>query len=175
MLFLWNYTVFFCTPAVDKLETNMFAIFVTFTVLFALVANFLGFELLKKFNFMRMFTKNSNQMVEWEYPGDKTKKPGMRNIVLRGQRPFSVLIGFNLKISLIGHNGFDYYGFAQADEKHMVVISTYLGKKPCIFQFFVNTDLAHNHIGVSSNDWDQELNPDVSFPPHWYQRLGFYG
>lgn len=154
----------------------MFVLFsIILATLFALIANFLGLEFLKKFNFMRMFIKTSNQMVEWYHPGDKARKPGMYNIVLRGQRPFSVLIGFNLKIAFLHHSGFDYYGFAQADEKNVIVISTYLGKKSCKFQFLMNTNLTHNLVTVTSSNEDQGLKPIISFPPHWYQRLGFYG
>lgn len=153
----------------------MLVLFIVLTVVFASVAGFLGSEFLKKFGFMRDFIKNSNQMVVWHYPGLKGNKPGMRNIVLRGSKPFCALVGFRFNIPVLGYSGFDYYGFVSSDGRGVAVISTYLGKGGCDFQFFVNTDLAHNPVTATSSEDDQQLQPQSVYPPHWYQRLSFYG
>ncbi len=153
----------------------MLALFIASTVIFATAAIILGSELLKKFAFMRDFIGNSNQMVVWRYEGLEGREPGMHNVVLRGQTPFCALVGFKLDIPILGHTGFDYYGFVQSDEHGVAVISTYLGKGRCEFRFFVNTDLAQNPVTATSNESDQQLQPYSSYPPHWYQRLGFYG
>jgi len=151
----------------------MNALFTAPAIVFALIAIFLGKELLKKFGFMRDFVNNSNQEVTWNYGGDD--KPGMYNIVLRGEKPFCALVGFTLKIPFLGYEGFDYYGFVQSDQNGVAVISTYLGKGECEFRFFLNTDLEVDPVAVSSSDDDQELNPDSTYPPHWWQQLSFYG
>jgi hypothetical protein len=146
-----------------------------FTVIFAWLALFLGQEFLKKFGFMDEFIQDSNQMVVYRYPGlTNGEKPGMRNIVLRGQKPFSALIGFNLNIPFINYSGFDYYGKVKSGEYFIAVISTYVGKSPVAFKFLVNTDLSINRITASSTEVDQHFTPNVEYPPHWYQRLGFY-
>lgn len=137
-----------------------------------IIALFLGSEFLEKFRFMRDFIQRSNQFVEWKYDGDRT--PGMYNIVLQGQRGFSMLVGFELAIPILGYKGFDYYGFVRSDSSGRVVISTYLGRGKAKFQFFVNCDLGANPVVVSSTNEDQTYFPDVTYPPHWYQRLGFY-
>lgn len=145
---------------------------------FAPVAIFLGTEFLKKFRFMEGFVANSQQMTFLLYKGTKAeqnKKPGMRNIVLRGSKPFCALVGFQLEIPLLKYSGFDYYGFVQSDEHGVAVISTYMGKGPCLFLFLVNMDLSYNTIEATSHDLDQNLKPNVTYPPHWYQRIGFYG
>lgn len=153
----------------------MLALFIVLTVVFASVAGFLGSEFLKKFRFMRDFISNSNQMVVWHYRGLEGRKPGMRNIVLRGSKPFCALVGFKLDIPILGYSGFDYYGFVRSDDQGIAVISTYLGKGECEFQFFVNTDLDHSPVSATSSEDDQRLQPHSTYPPHWYQRLSFYG
>ncbi|OGH91785.1 MAG: hypothetical protein A2534_04645 [Candidatus Magasanikbacteria bacterium RIFOXYD2_FULL_39_9] len=142
---------------------------------FAPVAIFLGTEFLKKFRCMYVFTKNSDQMISWYHIGDGFRKKGMYNIVLRGQKPFTALVGFKLDIPVLGYSGYDYYGVVHSDSSGVAVISTYLGKGFCTFQFFVNTNMETNPIHATSSDEDQTLTPHVVYPPHWYQRVGFYG
>jgi len=166
--------MFSCNPAWNSIYGGKMISWILF-VMFFTVSLFLGKEMLKKFRFMWNFVKNSSQMVIWHHLGGKNFKPGMFNIVLRGEKPFAVLVGFHLTIPLLKYKGFDYYGFVQSDENGVAVISTYLGKGACEFQFFVNTDLTSNLVVVTSNDEDQRLSPNVFYPPHWYQRLGFYG
>ncbi len=141
-------------------------------VLFATSAIFLGLEFKKKFGFMANFARNSNQLLIWKSWG--SKKPGMHNIILRGNRPFCALVGFQLNVPMFGMSGFDYYGFVKSNDQGVAVISTYIGKGECEFLFFVNTDLNHNSVVASSTERDQLHTPDVTYPPHWWQRLGIF-
>lgn len=140
-------------------------------VVFFAIAVFLGTEMLKKFEFMRDFTRNTNQLVTWRHNG--YRQPGMYNIVLRGKKPFCVLIGFQLVITELGHVGYDHYGFLCSGNDSVVAFSTYLGKHSCNFQFLVSADLNDNPIVVTSSEDDQKLVPREVYPSHWYQRLGF--
>lgn len=142
-----------------------------FALVFLITAVFLGTEMLKKFHFMRDFVNHSNQLVTWNYAGDR--KPGMYKIVLSGQKPFGALVGFRLEIPAIGFSGYDYYGFVRSDMGGLAVISTYLGKGKCEFRFLTTSD--KSQITVTSTEGDQELMPQEVYPPHWYQKLGFYG
>jgi hypothetical protein len=143
---------------------------------------FLGKEMFKKFRFMRDFVNNSRSLLELNYEGAKEYgwDKGMRNIVIRAKEPFSVLVGFELTAPVFG-TGFDYYGFTNArrlengiNDEYVAVISTYLGNGPCLFQFFLNCDAVTTDARVSTTDDDQKLKPAVVYPPHLYQRLGFY-
>lgn len=142
------------------------------------IALFLGKEMFKKFCFMRDFVNNSRSLLVLNYEGAKEYgwDRGMRNIVIRAKEPFSVLVGFKLTAPVFG-TGFDYYGFANArrsEDGCVAVISTYLGNGPCVFQFFLNCDAATTDARVSTTDDDQKFSPTAIFPPHFYQRLGFY-
>ncbi len=153
----------------------MLLLFIVLTIVFTPIAIFLGVEFLKKFAFMRDFVQSSNQLVTWNYQGLDDRKPGMRNIVLCGPKPFCALVGFRLDIPIVGYSGFDYYGFVRSDSRGVAVVSTWVGRGSCQFQFFVNTDLGVNPITATSSDDDQSLTPDATRPPHWYQKIGFYG
>jgi hypothetical protein len=154
----------------------MTVLLVVLVTALTILSGFLGKEFLKKFAFMRDFIKTSNQSLSWYYQGDR--KPGMYTIVLRAKKPFSALVGFRLDIPILGYSGFDYYGFVQArqqvDGQYVAVVSTYMAGGEVEFQFFVNSDLGVNPINVSSSDEDQSLTPGATFPPHLYQRIGFY-
>lgn len=78
-----------------------------FAVLSFSIACFLGKEFLRKFRFMQEFVAASKQTVTFQHDGKRT--PGMHNIVLRGKAPFSVLVGFQLEIPIIGYSGYDYF------------------------------------------------------------------
>lgn len=146
------------------------------TILLLILSWFLGTEMLKKFGFMGRFVRKADQIViSWYYAGKKTgRKPGMYNIVLRGKQSFSTLIGFKLEIPFSKGEKFDCYGEVTSDEHGVAVISTYLGNGAVEFQFVVSGELRHNSIEVTSTDADQRLEPHVKYPPHWYQRIGFY-
>lgn len=153
----------------------MCTLFAVLTLVFGSIVYFLTMEFVKKFRVMADFIKDSDQLVRWRYFGAKQeyRKPGMRNVVLRGSRPFKALIGF--KLGIFGKWGYDYYGMVRSDEQGVAVISTYLGKGPCTFQFLLDRSVELCPTMVSSCGCDQQLQPDVTYPPHWWQRLGFWG
>ena len=134
---------------------------------------FLGKEHLKKFHYNNLFYKNSNLLLTWKHESGKDFKPGMYNIVLRGQKPFKALIGFQLRFRWFKYEGYDHYGSVQSNESGVAVISTYLGKNACDFNFVINSDLTLNQVVATSTEEDQKLSPHVTHPPHWFQRLGF--
>lgn len=145
-------------------------------VLLLVVVLFLAKELWKKFGFIDDFARRSGQLKIFHYPGAKKSgiKPGMRKIVLRGREGvhFSVLIGFELIIPLLGRR-MDYYGFVQAGEKGVAVFETYLGKGAATFMFIISRE-DPDEVRVTSGSAEQTLPANVSYPPHFYQRLGFY-
>ncbi|MFH1947500.1 MAG: hypothetical protein ABIJ23_05100 [Candidatus Magasanikbacteria bacterium] len=162
-------------PNVEVIKMNWIIwTLIVVVVITSSIAIFLGREMLKKFGYMHSFVQSSNQLITWSYSGGR--KSGMYNIVLRGPKNFSALVGFNLKIPVLGYSGYDYYGQVDSNQNGVAVISTYLGKGATEFQFLVSRDLEHCSIEVASGLFiDQELTPDVVYPPHWYQKLGFYG
>ncbi len=103
----------------------------------------------------------------------------MYNIVIKDPRAcstelFSALVGFTLRIPVLGFEGFDYYGFVK--NTHQLVVRTYLGKDQVIFRFLLNTPIeTDRHLDLVSLDLEGVHRPDGIYPPHWYQKLGFYG
>ena len=144
---------------------------VVFAILGWAAAIFFGKEMWKKFGHMQAFVEKSHQLVEYNSPG--VESPGMYNIVLVGRGPFVALVGFHLEIPFIG-KGFDYYGRVESNRLGVAVISTYIGRGKVKFQFFTNCDLTDNPIRVTSTEEDQFFKPTAVYPPHWWQRFGFY-
>lgn len=142
--------------------------------IFCLISVFLGKEMLKKFGFMRSFVKDSSLLVNYRYPGSKAAghKPGMRKIAFlaKNDKQFSLLIGFEL--SLLGSQGFDYYGSLTSNNKGILVIETYLGKSAVNFQFLKNKDI---EVLIIADESVQQMAPNASYPPHFWQRLGLWG
>ncbi len=160
----------------NQMSNFLLGLFIVLTFVFFFIAVFLGSQHLKKFYHMQDFIESSNSLVSWYYPGPKTGKGGMRNIVLHGKEPFSILVGFRLEIPLLGFSGFDHVGFASSNSNGLIVISQYLGRRPYWCQYMANTDLCNNPVTVTSTEEDQRLIPTNVYPPHWYQKhLGFYG
>ncbi len=143
-------------------------------VLLLALVHFLGREHLRKFTYLQKFTDASSQTREWTYPGS-TGRRGMRTIVLRADQPFTALVGFRLGIPLLHYSGVDYYGYVSSDADHTAAFATYIGRGPATFIFLVNADFPAERISISADDTDQQLPPQETYPPHWYQRLGFYG
>jgi len=141
------------------------------SVLFFSVSVFLAKELVKKFRFFQCFVSSSRQLVPWYYKRKNVEKKGMHNIVLRGEKQFSALVGFELELPVIGNAGFDYYGLVHSDKEGKAVFSTYLGNGDCKFVFFLNEDIK---VSVSSSEEDQKLNPTEIYPPHWWQKFGYF-
>ncbi len=176
VLFFLPFLIFLVIPYTVAYFTNFLTIvLIILFFIFLLVSIFLGKEFLKKFKFMQKFVQNSNQLIEWKYQGSNNGEKGMRNIVLRGNKPFSVLVGFKLGIPLLKYSGFDYYGYVRSNDNNIAIFSTYMGQNPSIFQLLISTNLKDNPITVSSTDDDQQLSPQVLFKPHWFQKMGFYG
>lgn len=142
--------------------------------LFVLITGFLTREMLRKFTFWDRFTSGSNLVVTWDYPGGDNAQAGMRNIVLRGEKPFRALVGFRLNLPL-GYTGYDVFGYVESDAAGVAVFSAYLGHGSAEFIFVSSQNTADNSLVVSSTAADQQLSPTATYPPHWWQRLGFYG
>lgn len=139
-------------------------------ILFAGVAAFLALELRKKFRFMQQFMKEASGVLVREHHGSTT--PGMAQIVLTWNRPFKTLIGFDLVLPVVGNVGFDYYGFAESRPEggaHVLIIETYLGKKPAVFKFLMNTSPPIGNSPRIDEKRAGELEPTVVYKPHWYQ------
>jgi len=138
-----------------------------------LLAWFASQEMLKKFVFMTRFVHQSGQLLTWHYAGAKAtgRKRGMRKIVLRAPEQFSVLIGFDLRLP-VSPILFDYYGQVNA-ENGTVVFETFLGTGEVDFRFLVSCD--PSLVTVSDAESDQWMTAVASYPPHFIQRLGFWG
>ena len=147
------------------------------TIIFLSLALFLGKEILKKFRFLDRFMDQPGyiQKISFFWPGSKEK--GMQNITLETDCPFKILVGFDLKIPLI-FKGTDWFGIGSSRRERgtdQAVISTFLWKKPVEFRFLINSMNPEIHIRiVPPNFTTAHLEPNVTCPPHLYQRLGFY-
>ncbi len=147
--------------------TNTHFLLITIIVLFSIVLFFIV-EYKKKFKFMNEFITSSDQMVVYKHKGPK-QSYGQKNIVLTGKKPFSVLVGFDMKFPFIGIVGYDYYGFATSDNQNKIVINSFLGTGSADIKFFVNKNIKDNPVSVSSTKEDQKLKPTVTFKKHWFQ------
>lgn len=152
-------------------------------LIFAAIAAFLGNEHLKKFKINYDFFISQPSLcthLRWYYHGSAKHghEPGMRTVVLRykkdvpkeNRRAFQAKIGFQFDSDRI-----DFYGYAYSKDNIELVFSTYLGKGVCSFVFETNLLLADELLEVSSTEEDQQLTPSATYPPHWWQRLGFFG
>ena len=108
---------------------------------FFLIGCFLGRELLKKFKSIEQFKEGDGyfQNLTYSYPGNQ--KGTMRNIVLRGSKPFKVLVGFDLIIPILKYHGTDWYGDTEAvlttSGEYLAVISTWMAKKPVDYWSYI--------------------------------------
>lgn len=157
--------------------SNLTICFLISTVIFFSTSVFLGKEMMKKFGFMNKFIKNSENVKEFFWPGaNKLGLPkGMRNILIVWDYPFEVLIGFDLVVPGFG-SGYDYYGQSASvfvNGRHEAIISIYLGNGEGPTKFFFNRNVDEN-LKISCNKEDQDKKPHVVYPPHWWQRLGFW-
>lgn len=140
-------------------------IFVTSTV-------FLVKELLKKFKFWKSFQKNHTNQLSWIYQGDKT--PGMYTLVLRWDRSFRALIGFDFSIGSIGQLGYDVFGCMESDSDGYISVSLYLGHGPVEFIFLIDGVVAQG-LQITCNEAESQEIPTYTYLPHWWQRLSFFG
>lgn len=146
-------------------------------IVLTLAVFFLGSEMLKKFNIFQHHVKDSNQLLSLSYrgAGEEGFKKGMKTITIHWDRPFGALVGFNLKVPFFAE-GFDYYGRARSVPTgfggHDLTISTYLGNGKVDFLFYLNRELSGQQPIFSYGDENEKAS--ATFPPHWWQRLGFY-
>ncbi len=158
--------------------TSLLVLSTVVTLIAITTALWLAHEHKKKFDFMAQFIASTpGQMITHHYPGTLNRlKCGMRDIVLHADTPFTVLVGFELEYPILGGAGFDYYGFVHSRPHvngHIAVIRTYHGKGPVTFQFLANRSASD--IVVDKEVADEPPAPSAIYPPHWYQRLGFFG
>ncbi|MCX6780323.1 MAG: hypothetical protein NT034_04075 [Candidatus Magasanikbacteria bacterium] len=135
---------------------------------------FLGREMVKKFGYMRQFVAHSLFKHECLLEVDAR---GMYNVVIHNRqlRPFSVLIGFELKLPGCSP-GFDYYGCMDSNQEGELVFRIWMkGGQPLKTVFLFNHEVLMAHRGklepaftvyVGSDD----LVPNTIYPPHWWQK-----
>jgi hypothetical protein len=134
----------------------------------------------KKFRFIGGLVNGTPAMVMYRFPGAKKMRmtPGMYNIVLRSAegKPFRALVAMKFEFPLIGQAGsVDPYGFVKSSPNGVAVVATWLGNGSCDFVFVINKkDGSTTHVVASCDATDQDLRPNVTYPPHWFQRLGFW-
>ncbi|MFA7314713.1 MAG: hypothetical protein WC025_02150 [Candidatus Magasanikbacteria bacterium] len=157
-----------------KKDITMLGFFIILTIVFVLTAIFFGVLYSRKIQPVMSFIENSKQIMSWYHPCGETREPNMYNIVIKGREPFVVLIRVQSCIPLLSYLGFDKYIFIKSDSDSITVLYTYMGKAMSEFHFFVHSKYEVNPITITSSDDDQQLSPDVIYPPRWYQRLGFY-
>lgn len=137
-----------------------------------LLSLWLANEHRRKFGFINDWATRSAQIVNYFYPGPEKfgHKPAMRNIVLRGTKPFSALVC--MRWHLAGKDfGIDPYGVVHSDKYGMAVVSTYFGYGEVTFIFVPNVDA---NVEATSTDADQYFTPDATYEPHLVQTLGIY-
>lgn len=156
----------------------MIVLLISVSVILLIISIFLGKELLKKFKFHDSFTSSNGyiQNIKYYWIGT-TDKPRMRNIILKGNKPFKVLIGFKLEIALLKFEGTDWFGLSTAkraqDGNYYSVISTWMGRNDSEFHLLTNSNFKNNIIKIVQVK-KINLKPDVACLPHWYQKIGFY-
>jgi hypothetical protein len=165
---------------------------VTTLILFGLCLFFIR-DKFKKLYLIRSFLLNSDHPdITFDYKGAEAcgRRPGMYNIAIRWNQPFSALVGLNLTIPLFGKI-FYYFGYTTSlqsvengiNGEHIAIISTYFGRGPCRFRFFVSRDVLSPHItsetlpvATSDDERDQGYVAfrNSTFPPSFIQKLGFF-
>ncbi len=153
----------------------MFTIILLFLLIALVTTVFLAKELVKKFKFLKNYTDDNKNKIQWHYLGSATEElvPGMQTIVLSvpGGKKFSALIAFELELPF-GNKGVDQFGYLYS-KGGVIAFSTYLGKGECNFIFLIN---GVNAVEVKNSiDLTGEHKPTQTYPPHWWQRLGFWG
>lgn len=151
------------------------------TVILFISAVFLGTELLKKMKFFSDFLKDSGDIklmtYSWEGAKKAHKKSGMYKFLITAPAPFEVIIGFELSIDLLNFRADDYYGFVQSnyitEGLNQVCFETYLGKGSADFVFKCKSIEPQTYELKLVDRNDPHGVVTVSYPPHWWQKLGF--
>jgi hypothetical protein len=61
------------------------------------------------------------------------------------------------------------------DGKYRVVFNTYVGKRPVEFRFSLRKSKENQVIKLEQFITSQKLDPTLTTPPHWFQRLNIGG
>lgn len=142
---------------------------------FLITTIFLGKEMVKKFRFLKGYTDGNKNCIRWHYRGSGAEgyRPGMYTIVFRSTSggEFTVVAAFELLLPF-GIKGVDQFALIQS-KAGRVAFSTYLGKGECEFIFLINGAKPEEIVHVV--DMTGEITPTQTYPPHWWQRLGFWG
>ncbi len=159
------------------MEVIMLTIVLSLFLLVTLVTViFLAKELVKKFRFLKGYTDNNKNCLRWHYRGSVAEgyKPGMHTIVLYNTSglEFTAVAAFELLLPF-GIKGVDKFGLIKSRGAGVAAFSTYLGKGECDFIFLING--AKPEQIERSIDMTGEIVPTQTYPPHWWQRLGFWG
>ena len=144
---------------------------VVIVVLVALVM-FLGRELLKHFERAKRTEDRREGYYSFCYRYKGSSKPRMRKIMISSEdrKPFYCQVG--MRFQLFGYDGIDYFGSVDSDDEGVAVIETYLGRGSCEFYFLENRQTI---LSINTLKDDSSYIPCAVFPPHWWQRLGFWG
>lgn len=167
-----------------------------FAAFFIIIAIFVTKEMVKKFGFEKTYARTANA-VRWHYKGSKEHGlvPGMHTVVLKApnqhslarlaNKPlgtghvvletsdyFTAKLAFKLVLPF-GITGVDTFGCIESGWGGVISFSTYLGRGKHDFIFFI-TRIDASQVTVSV-DPEGAPAPTHKFPPHWWQRLGFWG
>lgn len=154
---------------------NSFIVSVTVLTLTALgialyALNYLAKEHVRRLRNNYRFMAHDSNMVKWHWKGASTEKtkPGMYTIVLKSATAttFKAQVGFFIAKDMI-----DSFGFVESGPTGIAVFETYLAEEPHTFTFLFNKDIV---VEVVTGDECQHYQVAYSFPPHWWQRLGFF-
>ena len=135
-------------------------------VVFASAAIFFGKELLQKFRLLDEFVEASGPKTVRTFYWPGSNKPGMKTIAVRGDHPFTMLVG--VKVGALGKTRIDPLGVVKSSSICVAAFRTYLGHGEATFVFVSST---HHEKGLDAG-LDEMFIPSKTFPPHWYQRWG---
>lgn len=149
---------------------TIIVLIVTALVIVSYALHYLTKEHVRRLRNNYRFMAHDSTMVKWHWRGTSTEKakPGMHTIVLKSAIPttFKAQVGFFIAKDMI-----DNFGFVESGPTGIAVFETYLDKVPHTFTFLLNKDIV---VEVVTGDECQHYQVAYSFPPHWWQRLGFF-
>jgi len=132
-------------------------------------AIFVSKESLKKFRMYEQFISldGYHRKILFTWNGDRKGK--MRNIVIRCDSPFQLLVDFNFPFG-----GIDFFGTCKSygvDGAHYAVVSTFLWS-PIKLIFEINTPNERTWTSIGLQDEEtKDLPVSLICPPHFYQKL----
>lgn len=153
------------------------AITIVCVLVFLMLGALSGFflkEFLIKGSCVRQFELDTRSRVQWDWPGAKEcgVKPSMWHVVLSSDRPFGVLIGFDLHLP--GRVLYDYYGYGRSNGAHRLVISLFAGNNPARFVFLSTRDIDQYPISIDAYPAKEDEVPDQVYPPHPWQHFRIF-